>query len=160
MKRFTVIFSILLVLSFAGVLAYVSLSPEFEPPGAVIGEGEDPEAPVWKMTMEEALNELEGQGLIDRSNTVLLGASGLCSAAFKINGAEFYWWDLETLDTDSQEYAAYKQLKEEGIIDLYGMGAIIAPLSNGPFALLLTTYEGDADALEKAFRTLGQTSAP
>ena len=45
MKRFTILFSILLALGFAGVLAYVASSPEFVPPTALIGEGEDPDAP-------------------------------------------------------------------------------------------------------------------
>ena len=47
MKRFTILFSVLLVLGFGGVLAYVAASPEFVPPAALIGEGEDPDAPIW-----------------------------------------------------------------------------------------------------------------
>jgi len=47
MKRFTIIFSILLALGFAGVLAYVAASPEFVPPAALVGEGEDPDAPIF-----------------------------------------------------------------------------------------------------------------
>lgn len=156
MKRFTIIFSVLLVLSFAGALAYVGLSPEFEPPGVLMGEGEDPDAPIWNMTLEEVLAELEGQGLIDRSTTQQLATVDLCSASYKVSGAEFCWWDLENLDENGKEYAAYKQLKEEGIIDLYGMGIIISPIHNGPFSVLLTTYEGDANALEQAFRAIGQ----
>ncbi len=156
MKYFTIIFSALLVLGFAGVLAYVGMSPEFEPPTALVGEGEDPDAPIWGMTLEEVLTELEKQGLIDQSTAKPLATSGLCSKAQKINGAEFYWWDVEALEKDSQEDIAYKSLKKEGIIDLWGSGHIMSPIHNGPFALLLTTYEGDSDALEKAFRALGQ----
>ena len=33
---------------------------------------------------------------------------------------------------------------------------IIMPEKNGPFALLLTYYEGDVQALEKAFAEFGQ----
>ena len=47
MKRFTIIFSILLALGFGGVLAYVAASPEFVPPSQFIGEGEDPDAPIF-----------------------------------------------------------------------------------------------------------------
>lgn len=157
MKRFTVLFSILLVLGFAGVLVYVGTSPEFVPPDAFAAVGEDPDAPVWSMTLDEVLAELEDQGLIDRSTTGLLASGGLCTEAFKISGAEFYWWDLETLDPDSDEFAAYKSLKEEGVIDIYNSGSIISPVHNGPFSVLLTWYEGDESALEKAFMAIGQT---
>lgn len=156
MKRFTIIFSIVLVLGFAGTLFYVSASPEFVPPMALVGEGEDPDAPVWGMTMDAFLAELEGQGLIDTSDTGLLASVGLCSDARKISGAEFYWWDLENLAEDSQELAAYKSLKEEGFIDLYGQGIIINPVSNGPFGVLLAGYEGDVSVLEQAFKAVGQ----
>ena len=74
MKRFTILFSVLLVLGFGGVLAYVAASPEFVPPAALIGEGEDPDAPIWDMTMDEVLAELAAQGLIDDP------ASALCQA--------------------------------------------------------------------------------
>lgn len=158
MKRFTIIFSILLVLGFAGALAYVAVSPDFEDPNShLTREGEDPDAPVWGMSLDEVLSALEEQGLIDRSDAQLLGASGLCSEAVKINGAEFYWWDLGNLSKDSKEYAAFQSMKEEGIIDLYGMGIIISLSDNGPFGLLLAQYEGDPDALADAFTAIGQT---
>ncbi len=157
MKRFTIIFSILLALGFGTVLAYVAASPEFVPPSQLIGEGEDPDAPIWDMTMDEVLAELEGQGLIETTNLTTLAADGLCTVAVKVpNGAEFYWWDLDNLKEDSQEETAYKSLKAEGFINLYGNGHIVSPVPNGPFALLLDFYEGDAKALEQAFRAVGQ----
>ena len=70
MKRFTIFFSILLVLGFGAVLAYVAASPEFVPPDQFIGEGEDPDAPIWDMTMDEVLAELEGQGFIETTNQI------------------------------------------------------------------------------------------
>ena len=47
MKRFTVIFSILLVLCFGGTLAYVAATPDFVPPSAAVpaAQAEDPDAP-------------------------------------------------------------------------------------------------------------------
>lgn len=158
MKRFTILFSVLLVLGFAGVMLYVKLSPDFVPPAEIpVAQGEDPDAPVWDMSLEEVLQELQDQGLIDVGQAVPLSTADLCSDAYGVNGAEFYWWDLDNLDPDSKEYQAYQSLKEEGIIDLFGSGAIIAPISNGPFALLTTRYEGDADALSQAFMQCGQT---
>ena len=40
MKRFTVIFSILLVLCFGGTLAYVAATPDFVPPAAAVPAGQ------------------------------------------------------------------------------------------------------------------------
>ena len=59
-------------------------------------------------------------------------------------------------DDGSQEETAYKSLKAEGFINLYGNGHIMNPVHNGPFALLLDFYEGDSRALEQAFRAVGQ----
>ena len=157
MKRFTIIFSILLALGFGTVLAYVAASPEFVPPSQLIGEGEDPNAHIWDMTMDEVLAEIAARGLIDDpSAAISLASDGLCNDARKISGAEFYWWDLDNLKEDSQEETAYKSLKAEGFINLYGNGHIVSPVPNGPFALLLDFYEGDAKALEQAFRAVGQ----
>ena len=64
--------------------------------------------------------------------------------------------DLEEGDPESGEYQAYESLRTKGEIDLYGAGTIIMPKKNGPFALLLTYYEGDVQALEKAFGEFGQ----
>lgn len=158
MKRFTIIFSILLVLSCAGVLAYVAASPEFVPPDALIAEGEDPDAPIWDMTMDEVLAELAAQGLIeDPSSAQIVSSSGICSDTRRVSGAEFSWWNLENLEEDSQEFIAYKSLKSEGIIDIYGSGYIVSYVHNGPFALWLDRYEGDPDALERAFKAIGQS---
>ncbi len=157
MKRFTIIFSLLLVLAFAGTMVYVATAAEFvQPAQLVTGEGEDPDAPVWDMTFDDLVDYLEGEGLIDRSTEGLLASSGMCSTAYKYNGAEFYYWDLDALDKNSAEYEAYETLKEEGIIDIYNSGSIISPVSNGPFAVLTTAYDGDVDALTEAFRAFGQ----
>lgn len=157
MKRFTILFSVLLVLGFGGVLAYVAASPEFVPPAALIGEGEDPDAPIWDMTMDEVLAELAAQGLIDDpASAISLASGGLCTDARKVSGAEFYWWDLENLEEGSQEETAYKSLKSDGVIDLYGSGHILSYVHNGPFALWLDLYEGDPGALEQAFKNVGQ----
>ena len=107
MKRFTIIFSILLVLGFAGALVFVGMSEDFVNPAEATQSGEDMNAPIWTMSMDELLAELESQGLIETTDLVNLAASGLCSIAVKVaNGAEIYWWDLENLEEDSNEEAA------------------------------------------------------
>lgn len=155
MKRFTILFSTLLILGFAGVMVYVGMLPEFVPPAGLAGE--DPDAPIWDMTMDELLAEIAAQGLVDDpSAAISLASDGVCTDARKISGAEFYWWDLDNLQEGSQEETAYKSLKAEGFINLYGNGHIVSPVPNGPFALLLDFYEGDSGALEQAFRAVGQ----
>ena len=73
MKRFTVIFSILLVLCFGGTLAYVAATPDFVPPAAAVpaGQNEDPNAPVWDETMDNLLACLEEKGLISGERLTL-----------------------------------------------------------------------------------------
>ena len=157
MKRFTILFSTLLILGFAGVMVYVGMLPEFVPPAGLAGEGEDPDAPIWDMTMDEVLSEIAAQGLIDDPSTAIsLSTDGLCTDARQISGAEFYWWDLDDLKEGSLEETSYKSLKAEGIINLYGNGHIISYVHNGPFALWMDLYEGNAKALEEAFRAVGQ----
>ena len=161
MKKFTIVSSLLFVLLFCGMVGYVASSEDFTPPKeeeeeAAVPEEEDREAPVWNKTVDELVSFLERKGLIHADSKVTLSAEGLCTLALKYDGAEIYWWDLENLDPESGEYQAYESLRTKGEIDLYGAGTIIMPKKNGPFALLLTYYEGDVQALEKAFGEFGQ----
>ena len=147
MKKFTIVSSLLFVLLFCGMVGYVASSEDFTPPKekeeeAAVPE-EDREAPVWNKTVDELVSFLERKGLIHADSKVTLSAEGLCTLALKYDGAEIYWWDLENLDPESGEYQAYESLRTKGEIDLYGAGTIIMPKKNGPFALLLTYYEGD-----------------
>ena len=159
MKKFTIVSSLLFVLLFCGMVGYVASSEDFTPPKeeeeAVVPE-EDREAPVWNKTVDELVSFLEEKGLIHADSKVTLSAEGLCTLSLKYDGAEIYWWDLENLAPESDEYQAYESLRTKGEIDLYGAGTIIMPKKNGPFALLLTYYEGDVQALEKAFGEFGQ----
>ena len=145
---------------FEDINYYVASSEDFMPPKeeeeAVVPEEEDREAPVWNTTVDELVSFLEEKGLIHADSKVTLSAEGLCTLALKYDGAEIYWWDLENLAPESDEYQAYESLRTKGEIDLYGSGMIIMPKKNGPYALLLTYYEGDVQALEKAFGEFGQ----
>ena len=160
MKKFTIVSSLLFVLLFCGMVGYVASSEDFTPPKeeeeAVVPEEEDREAPVWNTTVDELVSFLEEKGLIHADSKVTLSAEGLCTLALKYDGAEIYWWDLENLAPESDEYQAYESLRTKGEIDLYGSGMIIMPKKNGSYALLLTYYEGDVQALEKAFGEFGQ----
>lgn len=159
MKKFTLVSSAVLVVLFIGMILFVASSEDF-----VIPEGAQ-ERPtetvsqermaIWDMSYEEVAAKLEEMGFIDASAGQLLAEDGLCTRAESYNGAELYWWDVDRLDEESEEYKAYVSLKEEGFIDLYGAGIIMSPIRNGPYAILLDGYEGDADALKKAFESLG-----
>lgn len=94
--------------------------------------------------------------MIDLSTEELVATSGFCSISKGYSGAELYYWDLDNLEEGSAEYQAFQTLQEEGSLNLYNSGVYITPILNGPFALNLNFYEGDADALEKAFRKLGK----
>ena len=155
MKRFTVTFTVLLVLAFAGALLYVHMTPDFEKPGTFIGEDEDPDAPVWDMDMEDLLSALAEQGLIDRTTEMVTACDGVSSDARSVSGAEFYWWDVENLPEDSAEMEAYQSMKDKGSIDLWNSGYIMTVTSNGPFGANLSRYTGNVRELERAFKEFG-----
>lgn len=157
MKRFTIICSILLILGFAGTLVYVGMSPDFVEPGALAAEGEDPNAPVWNMTMDDILDYLEEKGLWDRNNMTPI-SPGVGTEAYACNGAEVYWWDLDNLAEGTNEYAAYQDMKEGGMIDIWQQGTMFMPVTkNGPFGLCITGYKGNATEILDAFAAFGQT---
>ena len=115
MKKFTIVSSLLFVLLFCGMVGYVASSEDFTPPKeeeeAVVPEEEDREAPVWNTTVDELVSFLEEKGLIHADSKVTLSAEGLCTLALKYDGAEIYWWDLENLAPESDEYQAYESLR-------------------------------------------------
>ena len=130
MKKFTIVSSLLFVLLFCGMVGYVASSEDFTPPKeeeeAVVPEEEDREAPVWNTTVDELVSFLEEKGLIHADSKVTLSAEGLCTLALKYDGAEIYWWDLENLAPESDEYQAYESLRTKGEIDLYGSGMTVS----------------------------------
>lgn len=158
MKKFTVVTSVFFVLLFCGMVTFVALSKDFVPPEKkeIKTEKDDMNAPVWNKSVEDLVVYLSDKGLIDSGTKATLANAGLCSEAVRYSGAEIYWWDLDSLDKKSDEYKAFKSLRDKGEINMYGAGNIITPVRNGPFALLTTFYEGDVKALEKAFREFGQ----
>lgn len=156
MKRFTILFSILLVLGFAGTLAWVGASPEFVPPQMLAAEGEDPDAPVWGMSLDDMIDYLEEKGFWDRGSMTSL-SGGIGTEAFSCNGAELYWWDLENLAEGSNEAAAYRNLVDGEPIDLWQAGQYyMSAAKNGPFALNVSGYTGNANELLDAFSAFGK----
>ena len=155
MKKFTIISSAAIVLVFIATMIAVALMPDFVKP-TLAGEGEDPDAPVWKMTMDDLFDYLDGKGLIDKNDTSTL-TEGIANIAISSNGAEFYWWDLENLSEDSDEMAAYKGMMEDGQIDLWGKGVyFMAVTKNGPFGMNASNYEGSVKDLLAAFEEFGK----
>ena len=160
MKRFTIICSILLALGFAGTLILVGASPDFEAPNALMAKDEDPNAPVWDMTMDDMMDYLEERGLWDRKNMNPVSA-GVGTEAFVCNGAELYWWDLDNLVEGSNEYAAYQDMMKEGMIDLWQQGTMFMPVTkNGPFGLCIKGYTGNDSEILDAFAAFGQNVSP
>ena len=155
MKKFTIISSVAIVLVFIGMVAAVALMPDFQKP-TLMGEGEDPDAPVWQMTLDDLLSYLDEKGFIDKDKIGRL-TDGIASVAVSENGAEFYWWDLENLSQESDEMAAYKGMMEDGQIDLWGKGVyFMAVTKNGPFGLNSSNYNGSVKELLEAYQTFGK----
>ncbi len=159
MKRFTIVSSILLVLLMAGTLVFVHMSPDFVAPSAKAGEGEDPNAPVWNMSMDDMIDYLEEKGFWDRSSMGVL-SGGVATEAYACSGAELYWWDLDNLAEGSNEEAASQDALAGEPIDLWQQGTMFMSVTkNGPFALSLPGYTGDAKAILDAFSAFGQTGS-
>ncbi len=168
MKRLTIIFSILLVLGFAGMMGYIAMSPDFTEPDSQIrgqGGGTDSAAPVWSMTLEDLEAYLVDKGLIDPTDAIRWDMDGGMYKVWRINGADFYWWDLENLDPESDAYAEYAGYRDDGFyVHVTGTGETTFVRLNGPFGLRssgLDTrdadgYDGDMEALVEAFEAFGQ----
>ena len=157
MKRFTIIFSILLVLGFAGTLGYVGMSEDFIDPAEAAQTGEDISAPVWGMTMDDLLEYLVEEGFLPSKDDVYVMSSGVGTEGCGYDGAEFYWWDLDNLAEGSDEAAAYQNMLDGEPIDLWQQGTMFMTVTkNGPFALSYAYYNGDGKALLAAFEAFGQ----
>ena len=112
MKKFTIVSSLLFVLLFCGMVGYVASSEDFAPPKEE--EEADREEPVWNSSVDVLVSFLEEKGLIHSDSKVTLSEEGLCTLALKYDGAEIYWWDLENLAPESDEYQAYESLRTKG----------------------------------------------
>ena len=156
MKKLTVCFVISLVLALAGTVVYLLAGPDFTAPAALEARDEDPDAPVWNMTMDDLIDYLEEKGFWDRSKMLTISSEDVADQAFFYDHIEIYWWNLDNPNEDSPEYRAYLDMKETGQIDLYGRGtSFMATTKNGPFGLNSAFYEGDVKALEEAFKAFG-----
>lgn len=159
MKKLTMGFSICLIFMFLVSLVFVSFSKDFEQPKVKAEESNEVEvnenSPVWNKSYDELITYFEENGLIDSKKYIEI-SDGVATTARKYNGAEIYWWDINNLAEGSDEYIAYESLKNDGYIDIYGTGNIMSPEKNGPFAVLITRYEGDSDKLSKVFKAFGK----
>lgn len=153
MKKLTLAFLVLLVLATGGALAFVGLSPDFVEPGKRSDEtGLSADNPVWDKSLDDLAGYLVEQGVLPNEEYTPL-SDGIATAARGYSGLELYWWDLEALQEDSDEYKAYLGARDDGAIDLWGSGAMMPVTAvRGPFALNITTaYTGDAAKAEQAF---------
>lgn len=156
MKKFTVISMAFIVAVFAGLLGYVAMSEDFVGPKALAAEGEDPNAPVWGMTMDDMMDYLEEKGFWDRSSMNPL-SDGVGTEAYVCNNVELYWWDVENLTEGSNEEAAYQDILAGEPIDLYQQGThYMSVTKNGPFAVFCSYYTGDVDELLDVFSAFGR----
>ncbi len=160
MKRFTIFSSILIVVIFAAAVAYVLAGPEFELPNTVaVPEGEDPNDPVWSMTLDDLTAYLAEKGLIDPASKAEEIHPDPNIFVWNFNGAALYWWDLEKIDRDDEGYEQYLGYKNDGVY-VFPSGVAVTVTINGPFGLRYSSssssYDGDVDALLEAFRAFGR----
>lgn len=155
MKRFTIGFLLFLVVATAAALGFVGMSPEFTQPSKLGSqEGISPDNPVWDKSLDELAAYLLEKGALPSDEYAEL-SDGIATEARGYSGVELYWWDLESLDENSEEYTAYVSACEEGVIDIWGSGILMnVTAMRGPFALnISSSFMGDAGAVETAFQS-------
>lgn len=152
MKKFTMIFLPLLLLCFTGMVVYVGLCEDFEKP---LKEQLDMDAPVWSKSFDELIEYLMDRGLISNPKRFEWSA-GEATIAYTIDGVTYFWWDVENMDPESNEYRVYRELVQEGKCDVWGDGLLSSPELNGPFGMEIGGYSGDASALIEAFYEFGK----
>lgn len=155
MKKITISFILLLMLATVGALVFVGLSPDFvEPAGFNQQEGLSADNPIWDKSLDDLAAYLEDQGVLTSTDYTPL-SDGIATVARGYSGLELYWWDLESLEVDSDEYNAYLGARDDGAIDLWGSGILMQLTAvRGPFALNITSdYTGDVAKAEQAFRS-------
>ena len=147
MRRFTIIFSVLLVLGFAGTLGYVGMSPDFVDPAeaAQTGGSIDRTAPVWNMTLDDLAAYLADAGVINPEDFVKINynsaLTGRVGYRFS-NQIDIEHYDFDNLDEASRE--EYDGLAATGSM-VYVNGQVGYFWINGPFVLHF--YEWGKDPL-------------
>ena len=152
MKKFTIGFIIFLLVSFCGMILFVNSSPDFVGPVKFIEqEGISEDNPIWNKTMDDMAQYLIEEGIIENDEYGKL-SDGIATEARLYSDIELYWWDVNNLDENSDEYVAYKSAIENGSIDLWGSGNIMQVTVRGPFAIgYYGNYKGDPDKLLDVF---------
>lgn len=150
MKKFTIIFSVCLVLGLTLMLGVVMAVPDFVPPDDKERDQLQPENPIWDKTLDDLIEYLDGEGVFGSDECYLL-IEGIASDARIYDDVELYWWDLDHLTEDDVEWANYRSAVENGYADIKGIGELQLDV-HGPFAIgYHAYYTGDPDALMDAF---------
>ncbi len=114
-------------------------------------ENELPEEhPIWEKSVDDLAAYLVEQGLLSSADDYQPISDGVATVArYYKDGFEIYWWDVENLESGSDEEANFQTGTAEGYMNVWGMH--IAVTMRGPFALGdFTDYTGDVNALIEA----------
>lgn len=149
MKKFTCVFLAVVLLGFGGLITYVAAAEDFVKPdsrsSAAASTGE-----IWTKTFDDLIDYITDLGLIENSKR-FKWPDGAATVAYTIDGVTYYWWDVENLDEDSNEYRVYHEVLETGQCDMWGDGMMSSLELNGPFGLEMGMYPGDKGKLIEAF---------
>ncbi|MCR4956506.1 MAG: hypothetical protein K6A30_07460 [Lachnospiraceae bacterium] len=158
MKKISIIYFFLFLIIFAGFVGYVATAKDFKKPDAGLNQEEfgiTDESPIWEKSIDDLAKYLKEEGFLKSLKGEKLATSELCSDAVKFGDIEIFWWDLDKLDKDSQEYDAFTQMRESGMIDLYGSGNMMSTIQQGPFGINIKDYSGNKETLIKAYHKFG-----
>lgn len=154
MKKFTCVFLAVVLLGFGGLITYVATAEDFVKPDS----GPSAAAPtgeIWTKTFDDLIDYITDLGLIENPKR-FKWPDGAATVAYTIDGVTYYWWDVENLDEDSNEYRVYHELTETGQCDMWNNGLVDSMDLNGPFGMSIGGYTGDTAALIEAFYNFGK----
>lgn len=157
MKRISIVFFSTFLMIFVGLVIFVGLSPDFEEPSSGMSQEEygiDENSPVWSMTIDDLAEYFMENGMISSLEYDIL-SDGIATVARKYGGIEIYWWDLENLAEDSDEFRAFTEMSESGMIDLWSSGIMMGAIRQGPFGICLSGYDGNIDELVEVYHKFG-----
>lgn len=152
MKKFTVIFTLLVLAIFGGLVTHVSTTEDFVKPTEPTVA---PEAPVWSKSIDELVDYLYDKGLLKNKDR-FPWTEGYATESFMIAGVHLSWWDVENLEESTNEYRVWHEYQETGYCDVYENGLVSTAQLNGPFGIDIGYYEGDEEALYEAFYAFGR----
>lgn len=125
-----IILACVLVISVASLLGYLFVAPDFVAPDES-GAVNDCNTPVWDAGYDDLIVYLQKKGFIGKKYDLI--SEGVATEARTYNNVEIYWWDVDNLAKDSDEYKAV-------IVQISKIAQLMVEAESRNFTILLKDY--------------------